>query len=84
MLRKLRGICNRSSRGSEPAPPVPAMTVESETVDPSPRAIHASDVRRSPTKLPRKPVFDEQASVSIITVNANGAADYLKLYRVRT
>ncbi|KAJ5398448.1 hypothetical protein N7465_008937 [Penicillium sp. CMV-2018d] len=73
MLRKLR------VSGSKPAPSAPATTVESKTVDPSPRAIHISDVRRSSTKLPRKPVSDPQ-SISIIVANAKGAADYLYLY----
>ncbi|EAW14279.1 uncharacterized protein ACLA_073140 [Aspergillus clavatus NRRL 1] len=72
IFRKLRGS---SSRGSEPP------TAESGIVDPSPRAIHVSDVRRSPTKPPRKPGSDAQ-SISIIIMNAKGAADYLKLYRL--
>ncbi|KAG2012662.1 hypothetical protein GB937_007011 [Aspergillus fischeri] len=81
MFRKLRGSGSRSSRGSEPAPSAPATTAESETVDPSPRAIHISDLRRphSPTKLPSDSQF-----MSIIVVNAKGAADSLHLYRVRT
>ncbi|EAW17779.1 uncharacterized protein NFIA_077120 [Aspergillus fischeri NRRL 181] len=78
MFRKLRGSGSRSSRGSEPAPSAPATTAESETVDPSPRAIHISDLRRphSPTKLPSDSQF-----MSIIVVNAKGAADSLHLYR---
>ena len=77
MFRKLR------ISGSKPAPSAPATTVESKTVDPSPRAIHISDVRRSPTKLPRKPGSDPQ-SISIFVANAKGAADSSYLYRVRT
>jgi hypothetical protein len=83
IFRKLRGSSSRSSRGSEPAPSAPATTAESGIVNPSPRAIHFSDVRRSPTELPRKPWSDAQ-SISIIVVNAKGAADGLKLYGVRT
>jgi hypothetical protein len=83
ILRKLRGSSSRSSGGSKPAPSAPATTAESGIVDLSPRAIYISDVRRPPTKLPRKPGSDTQ-SISIIIVNAKGAADYLKLYRVRT
>lgn len=77
MFRKLR------ASGSKPAPSAPATTAKSKTVDPSPRAIHISDVKRSPTKLPRKPVSDPQ-SISIIVANAKGAADYSYLYSVRT
>jgi hypothetical protein len=83
MFRKLRGSSSRSSYRSEPAPSAPATTAESETVDPSPRAIHISDVKESPTKLPRKSGSDLQ-SICILVVNAKGAADYLHLYRVRT
>ncbi|GIC87101.1 uncharacterized protein Aud_003482 [Aspergillus udagawae] len=79
IFRKLRGSSSRSSRGSEPAPSAPATTAESGIVNPSPRAIHFSDVRRSPTELP--PWSDAQ-SISIIVVNAKGAADDLKLYRI--
>ncbi|GFG26049.1 conserved hypothetical protein [Aspergillus udagawae] len=79
IFHKLRGIGSRGSRGSKPAPSAPAMTAESETVSPSPHAIHISDVRRSPTKLPLKPWSDTQ-SMCIIVVNAKGAADYLKFY----
>ncbi|KAF7157805.1 hypothetical protein CNMCM6106_003934 [Aspergillus hiratsukae] len=79
MFRKLRGSGSRSSRGSEPVPSAAAMIAESETVDPSPRAIHISDVRRSPTKLPCK---RGKQSMSIIVMNAEGAADYLHLYRL--
>ncbi|GIJ86660.1 hypothetical protein Asppvi_005552 [Aspergillus pseudoviridinutans] len=81
IFRKLRGIGSRGSRGSEPAPSVPATTAESETVNPSPRAIHISDVERSPTKLPRKPWSDAQ-SMTIIVVNAKGAADCSKFYHL--
>ncbi|KAJ5511305.1 hypothetical protein N7453_003408 [Penicillium expansum] len=77
MFRKLR------IRGSKPAQSAPATTGESKTVDPSPHAIHISDVRRSPTKLPRKPCSDPQ-SISIIVANAKGAADSSYLYSVRT
>ncbi|KAJ9488774.1 hypothetical protein VN97_g4528 [Penicillium thymicola] len=73
MFRKLR------VSGSEAAPSAPATTVESKTVDPSPRAIHISDIRRSPTMLPRKPGSDPQ-SISIIVANAKGAADSSYLY----
>ncbi|KAJ6140119.1 hypothetical protein N7471_006605 [Penicillium samsonianum] len=73
MFRKLR------VSGSQPAPSAPATTVESKTVDPSPRAIHISDVRRSLTRLPRKPGSDPQ-SISIIVANAKGAADSSYLY----
>ncbi|CAG8909507.1 unnamed protein product [Penicillium egyptiacum] len=73
MFRKLR------VSGSEPAPSAPATTVERKTVDPSPRAIHISNVRRSPTKLPRKPGSDPQ-SISIIVANAKGAPDSSYLY----
>ncbi|KAF7182916.1 hypothetical protein CNMCM7691_002660 [Aspergillus felis] len=83
IFRKLRGIGKRGSRGSEPAPSAPAMTAESETVNPSPRAIHISEVRRSPTKLPCKPWSDAQ-SMTIMIVNAKGAADYLELYNLLT
>jgi hypothetical protein len=82
MFRKLRGSGSRRSRGSEPAPSAPATTAESETVDPPPRAIHISDVRQSPTKLPRKPGSD--SPMSIIVANAKGAADSMRLYRVCT
>ncbi|KAL6235886.1 hypothetical protein BDW75DRAFT_229931 [Aspergillus navahoensis] len=78
MFRKLRRI---GSRGSEPAPSAPATTAESETVEPSPRAIHISDVRRSPTKLPRKPGYDAQP-VSLLVANAKGAADSVDFYRL--
>ncbi|KAF7165753.1 hypothetical protein CNMCM5623_009832 [Aspergillus felis] len=81
IFRKLRGIGSRGSRGSEPAPSAPATTAESETVNPSPRAIHISEVRRSPTKLPCKPGSDTQ-SITIMIVNAKGAADYLKFYNL--
>jgi hypothetical protein len=59
------------------------MTAESETVNPSPRAIHISDVRQSPTKLSFKPSSNSQ-SMFIIVANAKGAADSSLLYRVRT
>ncbi|KAE8382214.1 hypothetical protein BDV26DRAFT_278222 [Aspergillus bertholletiae] len=71
-LAGLRGSGSRSSR---------ATTVESETVDLSPHAIHISDVGRSPTKLPRKPGSDSQ-SLAIIVANAKGAADSTHLYRL--
>ncbi|KAJ5507119.1 hypothetical protein N7527_009262 [Penicillium freii] len=77
MFRKLR------VSGSKPAPSAPATTAERKTVNPLPRAIHISDVRRSPTKLPREPVSDPQ-SISIIVANAKGAADCSYLYSVRT
>ncbi|KUM56228.1 hypothetical protein ACN42_g10994 [Penicillium freii] len=77
MFRKLR------VSGSKPAPSAPATTAERITVNPLPRAIHISDVRRSPTKLPREPVSDPQ-SISIIVANAKGAADCSYLYSVRT
>jgi hypothetical protein len=80
LFRKLRGISSRGSRGSEPAPSAPATTAESETFNP--RAIHISDVRRSPTKLPRKPGIKAQ-SVSIMVKNAKGASNSVDLYRVR-
>ncbi|KAF4213544.1 hypothetical protein CNMCM5878_010328 [Aspergillus fumigatiaffinis] len=78
IFRKLRGRGSRSSCGSEPS--APATTAESETADPPPRAIHISDVRQSPTKLPRKPGSD--SSMSIIVANAKGAADSMRLYRL--
>ncbi|KAL4736833.1 hypothetical protein BDV11DRAFT_210964, partial [Aspergillus similis] len=81
MFRKLRGIGSRGSRGSEAAPSAPAMTADSKTISPSPRAIYISDVRRSPTKLPRKPGFNAQ-SVSIIVANAKGATNSVDLYRL--
>ncbi|KAG2002037.1 hypothetical protein GB937_009802 [Aspergillus fischeri] len=77
----VRKLCGSRSRGSEPAPSALATTAETRITDPSPRAIHMSDVRRSPTKLPRKPGADAQ-SVSIIVMNAKGATDYLKFYRL--
>ena len=67
MFRRLRGIGSRGSRGSEPTPSAPATTSESETFNP--HAIHISDVRRSPTKLPRKPGIKAQ-SVSIMVLMA--------------
>ncbi|KAJ6023643.1 uncharacterized protein N7446_014008 [Penicillium canescens] len=81
MFRKLRGSGSRSSRGSDPAPSALATTAESETINSSPRAIHISDVRRSPTRLLRKPGSDSQ-SMSIIVANAKGAADSSHLYRL--
>jgi hypothetical protein len=83
IFRKLRGSNSRSSRGNEPAPSAAATTVESGIVDPSPRAIHVSDAKRSPTKLPRKAYSDAQ-SITMIVVDTKGATDYWKLYRVRT
>ncbi|KAJ5964238.1 uncharacterized protein N7479_004114 [Penicillium vulpinum] len=77
MFRKLRGSGSRSSRSSEPAPSAPATTAESEIVDPFPRAIHISDVKWPPTKLP-----SDSKSMSIVVANAKGAADYLLLYRL--
>jgi hypothetical protein len=82
IFRKLRGSGSRGSRGSEPAPSAPATIAESETVDPPPRAIHISDVRRSPTKLPCKRGVAGEQSMSIIVVNAKGAADCTRLYEV--
>jgi hypothetical protein len=82
MFHKLRGISSCGSRGSEPAPLAPAMTAESETINPSPHAIHISNVRRSLTKLPYKPGSNAQ-SVSIIIMNAKGATNSVDLYRVR-
>ncbi|KAF4157640.1 hypothetical protein CNMCM6069_005414 [Aspergillus lentulus] len=79
IFRKLRSSGRRSSRGSEPAPSARATAAESETVDPSPRAIHISDVRQSPTNLPREP---RSTSMSIIVANAKGAADSMGLYRL--
>ena len=85
MFRKLRGSSSRSSHRSEPTPLAPAPIAQSETVDPSPRAIHISDLKESepPTNLPRKPGSNAQ-SIYIFVVNAKGAADYAQLYRVRT
>ncbi|GFF27609.1 conserved hypothetical protein [Aspergillus udagawae] len=83
IFRKLRGSSSRGSRGSrgsEPASSAPAMTAESETVNPSPRAIHISDVRQSPTKLSFKPSSNSQ-SMFIIVANAKGTADSSLLYR---
>ncbi|KAJ5152757.1 uncharacterized protein N7482_009235 [Penicillium canariense] len=79
MFRKLRGIGSRGSRSSEPAPSAPATTAESEIFNP--RAIYISDVRRSPTKLPRKPGIKAQ-SVSIMVKNAKGATNSVDLYRL--
>jgi hypothetical protein len=80
MFRKLRGI---GRRDSEPAPSAPpATTAESEPVNPSPRAIHISDVRRSPTEQPRRRGYDIQP-VSLFVANAKGAVGAVDLYRVR-
>ncbi|KAL4862385.1 hypothetical protein BDV12DRAFT_178886 [Aspergillus spectabilis] len=76
MFRNLRA---RSSRGSDPAPSASATTAESETVDPSPRAMHISEARRSPTKLSSKPGSKTQ-HVFIMVANAKGAADSPHLY----
>ncbi|KAL4938738.1 hypothetical protein BDV06DRAFT_231552 [Aspergillus oleicola] len=85
IFRKLCGKASRSSRGSEPAPSAPAAIAESESVNPSPnpRAMHISEVKRSPTLLSsiRKPGSETQ-SITIMVANAKGAADYLRLYRL--
>ncbi|KAL2838272.1 hypothetical protein BJY01DRAFT_35614 [Aspergillus pseudoustus] len=87
IFRKLRGKASRSSRGSESAASAPATTAESEgeTVNPSPppRAMHISEVKRSPTPLSsiRKPGSETQ-SLTIMVANAKGAADSLRLYRL--
>ncbi|KAL3443671.1 hypothetical protein BJX65DRAFT_298159 [Aspergillus insuetus] len=80
IFRKLRG---NGSRGSEPAPSAPATTAEGGLVRLSPRAIHVSDLKRSPTDLkrPHRPGFDEQF-ITTVVVNARGAADYSKFYNL--
>ncbi|GAQ09507.1 hypothetical protein ALT_6828 [Aspergillus lentulus] len=88
IFRKLRSRGSRSIRGSEPAPSAPATAAESETVDPSPRAIHISDVRQSPTNLPVRqsstnlPREPGSTSMCIIVANAKGTADSMGLYRL--
>ncbi|KAL2861643.1 hypothetical protein BJX68DRAFT_222996 [Aspergillus pseudodeflectus] len=83
MFRKLRGIGSRDSEPAQSAPP--AMTAESEPVNPSPspspRAIHISDVRRSPTEHPRRRGYDIQP-VSLFVANAKGAVGAVDLYRL--
>ncbi|RDW64515.1 uncharacterized protein DSM5745_09926 [Aspergillus mulundensis] len=79
MFRKLRGNAG-GSRSSEPAPSAPATTAESEPVDP-PRAIHISDVKRSPTKIPRKPGIEPQC-ITVMIANAKGAADCWHLWNL--
>ncbi|KMK58476.1 hypothetical protein Y699_07703 [Aspergillus fumigatus Z5] len=72
IFRKLRGS---GSRGSEPAPSAPAMTAESETDDPPPRALHISDWRRSAPEQR----YHGQQRMEIIVVNAKGSADGSRL-----
>lgn len=75
IFRKLRGS---GSRGSEPAPSAPAMTAESETDDPPPRALHISDWRRSAPEQR----YHGQQRMEIIVVNAKGSADGSRLDEV--
>ncbi|GAQ09973.1 hypothetical protein ALT_7294 [Aspergillus lentulus] len=77
MVHKLRGSGSRSCHSSEPTPSAPATIAESETANP--HAIHISNMRWSPTKLPCK---RGEQSMAIIIMDAKGAADYLHLYRL--
>jgi hypothetical protein len=84
MLSRARTIfCKLHGRGSQSAPskPAPATTTESEPAGPPPRAMHISDVRRSPTPTYRRP-FPNQTPMSIIIADATGAS--VDLYKVRT
>ncbi|KAL3450430.1 hypothetical protein BJX65DRAFT_270783 [Aspergillus insuetus] len=73
IFRKLRG------RGREPAPSAPP----AQTGPPGspPRAMHRSDVRRSPTAIPRRP-SPNQTSISIIVAKAQGVPDSVDLYKL--
>ncbi|KAK4149513.1 hypothetical protein C8A00DRAFT_37885 [Chaetomidium leptoderma] len=75
MFRKLR--CG----GSKPAPSPPTTTVETD--DPSPRAIHMSEVRREDIRRPpTKPRRAASQSILILVADAKGATDYSHLFRL--
>jgi hypothetical protein len=77
IFRKLHG------RGSQSAAskPAPATTTESKPAGPPPRAMHISDVRRSPTPIYSRP-FQKHTPMFIIVADATG--DSVDLYKVRT
>ncbi|KAL4885766.1 hypothetical protein BJY04DRAFT_213967 [Aspergillus karnatakaensis] len=71
IFRKIRGCAGRDSREND--------VTDTPSPCPSPRAIHISDAKRSPTRPPRRPGVEMQF-LNIIVVKATGAPDFKKLY----
>jgi hypothetical protein len=78
MFRKLRNLYCGSK--SAPSPTTPAADIN----DPSPCAIHISDIKQSLTVWPTQPRVLGWQSICTIVVNAKGATNHQRLYRVRS